>query len=203
MSISQKVLSPWTRFESVIRRVLRKLNPGLGLFDSPVYARVIKARFDGGKVDARAKGISVDVQVLKMDLSDDPTFSPIMDIPLDPATFGDGGVVYSIPKKDSIVRVGFMYSNPAAPFVLSITGERQELPAGAADEYRIETGDGVIVQIKGDQVRIKTKIYNFDLETIIEKLLSHTHLGNLGSPTSPATGSVPPLLPADFQAGGL
>ncbi len=202
MSDDQKALSPWKRLENIVRRAIFKTKPGIGVYDIPVYGRVLRARFGGGKVDDRSKGFSADVQVLTKRLVDDPAWDAITDVPIDPETFGDNGAVYTVPRMGAIVRLGFMYHDPGYPFVMSITAEGATLPEGKADEFRIEIGD-VAFQITKDTIKIKTKKYNTDIEKIFEKHLIHTHLGNLGAPTSPVTGSVPPGLPTDFTGGGL
>lgn len=202
MSSDQRVLSPWKRLENIVRRAIFKFKPGLGVYDTPVYGRVVKARFQGGKVDDRSKGFSADVQVLKRDLADDPTWSKITDVPIDPQTFGDDGALYTVPRVGAIVRLAFMYHDPGYPFIMSITAEGSTLPEGKADEFRIEIGD-IAFQITKDTLKFKTKSYNTDIEVIINKILSHIHLGNTGSPTSPTTGAPTPTLPTDFNQGGL
>lgn len=202
MSERQKVLSPWSRFEQTVRRAILKAIPGFGMYDAPRFARVIKARFGGGKVDGRNKGFSVDVQVQTRTLEDDPGWAQMTDIPVDPATFGDGGAVYTVPKPGAIVRLGFMYNDPGFPFILSITAEKQELPAGAADEFRVQIGD-VAFQITKDTIKFKTKNFNTDIEVVINKILEHVHTGNTGAPTSNTQAAVPPTLPLDFKKGGL
>lgn len=202
MSENLKALSPWKRLENIVRRAIFKSKPGLGVYDAPLYAKVRKARFQGGKVDDRSKGFSVDVQVLKRDLVSDPAWDPITDVPIDPETFGDNGAVYTVPRVGAIVRLGFMYHDPGYPFIMSITAEGSTLPVGKADEFRVEIGD-VAFQITKDTLKIRTKKYNTDIEKIFDKHLTHTHLGNLGAPTSNVAGAVPPGLITDFTGGGL
>jgi hypothetical protein len=205
MNNGQKALSPWKRLEGIVRRAIFKGIPGLGLYDSPRYARVLKARFGGGSVDGRSKGFSADVEVLTRDLLADPAWVQITDVPIDPQTFGEGGAVYTVPRVGAIVRLGFMYHDPAFPFIMSITAEGSKLPEGKADEFRVEIGD-IAFQITKDTLKFRTKKYNTDIEELINKLLEHTHLSTgPGSPTSPTSGSVPPglTLPTDFKQGGL
>ena len=202
MSENQKVLSPWSRFEQTVRRAILKSMPGFGVYDAPVFARVLKARFSGGAVDVRSKGFSVDLQILTRELESDPGWAALTDVPFDPATFGEGGAVYTVPKPGAIVRLAFMYNDPRFPFVLGITAEGQTLPEGAADEFRIEIGD-IIFQITKDTLKFKTKNFNTDIEVIINKILDHVHTGNTGAPTSNTQAAVPPTLPLDFKKGGL
>lgn len=182
MSTNQKALSPWKRFEGAIRRALFRTKPGTGLFDMPMYARVTRANFSGGKVDAKSKGFSVDVQPLTHLLADDPLWPEIKDVPLDPQPFGSGGAVYSVPKKGAIVRLGFMYHDPRYPFIMSVTGEGQELPEGSENEFRIESADGTIIQVKGSKIRIKVGAFNTDLETVLELLGSMNDVFTAGVP---------------------
>jgi hypothetical protein len=202
MSNGQRALSPWDRLESIVRRAIFGKKPGLAIYDAPVFARVLKARFAGGKVDGRNKGFSVDVQVVDHELLDDPAWAPITDVPIDPQTFGENGALYTVPKKGAIVRLAFMYHNPAFPFIMSITAEGQTLPEGAADEFRVQIGD-ITFQITKDTLKFKTKNYNTDIEVLVDAILEHLHTGNTGSPTSNTQGAVPPTLPTDFQKGGL
>ncbi len=202
MSNGQRALSPWKRLEDIVRRAIFSTKPGLGVYDTPVYARVLKARFGGGKVDGRSKGFSVDVQITDKGLIDDPAWAPITDVPIDPATFGENGAIYTVPKKGAIVRLAFMYHDPAFPFIMAITAEGQTLPDGAADEFRVEIGD-IIFQVTKDTLKFKTKNFNTDIEILVNAILEHLHTGNTGSPTSNTQGAVPPTLPTDFKKGGL
>lgn len=201
---NQKALSPFKRLENIVRRAIKKSNPGFAVYDSVVYAKVLKANFKGGKVDIRGKGYSVNVQVLNKDLTEDSSWKQITDVPLDPATFGEDGVVYTVPKVGAIVRLAFMYNDPSFPYIQSITAENQSIPEGSANELRIEIGE-IAFQIKKDSLIFRTKNYNTDMEVLIDKILNHTHLGNMGAPTSPTSGSIPPglTLPIDFKGGGL
>ena len=203
MTESQKAISPLLKFENAIRRVLFIIAPNLGKYDKTIYARVLKAKFKGGKVDESNKGFSVDLQPLSKDLSVDDNFEKLVDVPIDSQNFGGGGVVYVVPKKGAIVRLSFMYNDPSFPYVESITSEGETLPEGTADEFRIETADGVVLQIKGSKITIKTENYNVDFETWIDFFFSHSHLGNMGVPTSNVQASVPPILKPQFQTGGL
>jgi hypothetical protein len=203
MEDRQGLLSPLTRLENIVGRIFRRLYPEVGTFDRVYYARVKKAYFDGGKVDANGKKKSVDVEVLKGDLSIDPRFEVILDVPVDGIPFGNGGIAFGVPAAGTIVRVGFMTGDPRFPFVLSYTNEGKTVPAGAEDEFRIETPEGVIIQLKGTKINIKTAAYNTDLETFIDKFFIHTHLGNMGAPTSTVEQSVPPLLKAELKTGDL
>lgn len=203
MNESQKAISPLLKFENSVRRVLFKIFPNIGKYDFPIYARVLKVKVKGGKVDEFSKGFSVDVQPLQNDFSIDSNFEQIKDVPIDSQNFGGGGVVYVVPKKNAIVRLAFMYSDPSFPFIQSITSEGEKLPEGSADEFRIETADGVVLQIKGTSINIKTPSFNTDLETWINAFLNHNHLGNTGAPTSPPSGGIPPTTPANFKTGDL
>lgn len=203
MIIIPGLSSPLKKLESIIRRALFTIEPNFGKFDRPIYAKVVKVNFAGGKVDDSSKAYSVDLQPLLKDLTIDPDFEKIQDVPLNIGTFGNGGVIYCTPKTGAIVRLAFMYNDPSYPYIVNLTNEGLKLPAGAADEYRIETPDGVILQLKGEKVNFKTKGFNTDLQTFIENFLKHTHLGNMGAPTSPVSGSVPPMTAADFKTGAL
>jgi len=191
------------KLEAVIRRALFMIEPAFGKFDRVLFARIIKVNFRGGSVDDAGKAFSADLQPLLKDMSPDTSFDKIIDVPLVVGTFGNGGVVYCTPKAGSIVRLGFMYSDPSFPYIVGLTGEGLKFPDGTADEFRIETPAGVILQIKGEKINFKSKDFNTDLETIVAKFLLHTHLGNMGAPTSAVSGSIPPIVDADFKTGIL
>ena len=212
MTTRREVLSPLQKLEQVIRRVLNKIVPNLGQFDGPVFARIEKVNVAGGKVDINSKGISVDVQVLNADFSPNTDIEVIQDVPIDSMLFGDGGAVYGIPTKGSIVRVAFMYNNPGFPFILAVTNEGKTIPKATAGEFRIETADGIILQFSGKKINIKTENYNSNLEFLINFMLEHSHLGNMTAPTGPAPSSVVPIAsatppapasPAVFKTGTL
>ena len=199
----RKVLSPLRKFENSVARVIKTLFPNFGNYDSIIYAKVIKVNFNGGKVDEYNKRYSVELQPLNKDFSENKNYEKIIDVPFDIQIFGGSGVVYSVPKKGAIVRMGFMYNEPSFPYVAGVTAEGLELPKGSEDEFRIETSDGTILQLKGKKINIKTDKFNTDLETTINLFLEHTHLGNTGAPTSATSGSVPPIIDANFKTGDL
>lgn len=170
METSRSPLSPLKKLETVIRRALFNIDPAFGKFDRTLFARVLKVNVGGGKVDDAKKAYSVDLQPLLKDLSPDTSFEKIIDVPLVVGTFGNGGVVYCTPKAGTVVRLGFMYSDPSFPYIVGLTGEGLELPDGTADEFRVETPNGVILQIKGEKINFKTKDFNSDLDTVADLL---------------------------------
>ncbi len=204
MSNGQEALSPFRRLEGAIQRVVKSLIPTIGVFDSPRFGRVLAVNTKGGKVDQSNKRFSVDVQILKKDFSIDNNFGSIKDVPIDSGNFGNGGVVYCTPKKNAIVRVAFMYNDPSFPYIQNITNEGFNIPEGSEAEYRIETKDGVILQLKDGKITIKTETFNVDFETWINNFLIHSHLvTGIGSPTGPSASGTPPVQSIDFKGGGL
>jgi hypothetical protein len=143
-----------------------------GNFGSIVYGRILTVNRPGGSVDIKSKGYSVDVQILNRDLSPDNNLEPIKDVPIDPVIFGNKTAILGIPLVDMIVRVGFMYRDPSYPYIAGITAEQDSFPSALL------------------------------AETLIEVILRHTHLGNMGAPTSNVQATVPPggpILPVDLQ----
>lgn len=203
MTQTQGLSSPLKKLENIVRRALFTIEPNFGKFDRPIFAKVLKVNFKGGKVDDGAKAYSVDLQPLLKDLTVDSDFDKIQDVPLNTGTFGNGGVIYCTPKVGAVVRMGFMYSDPSYPFIINVTNEGMKIPEGSAEEFRIETGNGIILQLKGEKINFKSKEFDTDLETIVAKFLIHTHLGNMGAPTSSVSGSIPPITSADFKTGTL
>lgn len=204
MTEDQRALSPWRKIEEIVRRAILRISPNFGKFDKIYFARIEKVNFDGGLVDDRQKGFSVDVQPLQKDLSDDTNFEKIIDVPIDSNLFNNNGAVYHVPNAGSIVRLAFMYNDPSFPFVVSISNEGATLPKGVQGEFRIDDGKGTIFQIASGKINFKTKKgRNSDLDTLIDIALSHTHLGNMGAPTSAVTGSIPPITELDFKTGTL
>ncbi len=200
-----KAFSPWKRLESVVMAALVSRLPNLFKFAAPIYARIEKVSTDKGLVDETAKRFSADVQPLDNNLVDDPDLNLITDVPFDAFFFGSAGVVYAVPDVGAIARLGFMYGNPAFPFIQSVTNEKQTIPAGSAGEFRIETSKGVILQLKDDKINIKTPKFNTDLERLLDVASEHTHLtGAPGAPTSSPAGSALPLpsTGAPFLPGG-
>lgn len=203
MITKQNQFSPLAKFEETVRRVLLYLLPNLKKFPGPLFGRIVKVNFAGGKVDIDSKVFSAEIEILDADLAPDTDFENIKDVPIDGATFNDNGAVYAIPKVGTIVRVGFMYNDPGFPFIMSYTNEGKTLPAGKDLEFRIDNGKGIILEIDGEKINIKVAGYNTDLSHFIDNFLKHTHLGNTGAPTSPVSGSVPPMTAIDFNNGEL
>jgi len=203
MNGNRKALSALLKFEDAVRRVFFTIFPNVGKYDKSFFARVVKVNVEGGKVDGTNKRYSVDVQILQGNFEVDDNFEKIVDVPLDCYNFGGGGVMYVTPKAGAIVRIRFMYNDPSFPYVESVTAEGADIPEGAVDEFRIQTANGTILQIKEGKVNIKTSKINTDIDTIIDNTLNHTHLGNTGAPTSPPSGGVPPTTIANYQNGSL
>jgi len=216
----QKALSPWTLFENIVRRVLKAAVPNLGLFDKIYYAKINKINIASGKVDNTDKRISTNVQILKQDLSEDENFEEVQDVSFDTNFFGSDSGVFFAPPEGTIVRIGFMYNDPCYPFIVSVTNESQDIPEFDSEGFKIFTsaGDtifakdgeielriknGPAIKLSGSDIAWKDGSYNTTLGTIIDKILAHTHLGNLGAPTSNAQTGVPQTTSINFNTGTL
>lgn len=181
--------SPLKKLEEVVRRAFFKIHPAFGKFDRPIFAKVIKVNSTAGKVDETKKQYSVDVQPLLKNLTPDPSFEKIIDVPLNVGTFGNGGVVYCSPKVGAIVRLGFMYSDPTFPFIINITNEGISVPKGSLEEFRIETADGAILQFKGNKVNFKIGEFNSNLEKLVGLVASMNSVFTNATPAPPDGGA--------------
>lgn len=69
--------------------------------------------------------------------------------------------------------------------------------------YSSPKGITITVDDNAKDIEIKTGKYNTTLGTIIDLFLSHTHLGNMGAPTSNVQGTIPPMTSLEFKKGDL
>jgi hypothetical protein len=165
-------LSPWTRFEKMVKRAVFKLKPGFGAFDYPMFARVTKCNLGGGSVSYKSKGLSVDLQPLNKNLSDNLNFPPIIDVAIPLQSFGNNGACVAIPKVGAIVRLAFMYSDPSMPYITEVCAEKQKTNSTPANVYRIQIEGGAIFEFGADGIKIKTQDYNFNLNFLIDLIVS-------------------------------
>jgi hypothetical protein len=212
----------WGQFKEAVRKAVRSLWPGLGEFDNYQYGKIAKLNLTGGKVGAKSKGVSANIQLLNRDLSENRDREEIKDVPFDSLLFNSKGALYSLPLAGSICRIGFMYNDPGFPFIHSVTNEGATIPAGTAGKFVITADNGDTVTIDGDGITarssqaalrlklgvlyFKTSTFNSDMDTVLNTILLHTHMvATLGAPTgSPTTPvSVPVILPTVFNEGTL
>jgi len=200
-------LSAFQKFEDVIVKLWKRNFPNFFKFGQIYLARITKVNLDGGKVDINSKGVSFDCEILKNDFTTDTDFKTILDIPFDKSLFGDNGGVFDIPSIGTNVHIGFVRANPSAPFLISMNAEGKTLPEVRPETWRVDTGDGIIWQIGEDKIKVKTAIYNTDIDTIINNTLGHGHLaqGPVNVTTDPSLlPSTPtPLTALSFQTGDL
>lgn len=182
MSTKTDRLSPWIRFEKMVKRAIFALKPGFGAFDYPMFARVTKCNLNGGAVSFKTKGLSVDLQPLNRDMSDNTSFPPIIDVAIPVQSFGSNGAAVAIPKVGAIVRLAFMYNDPSLPYIIEICAEKQKTNKTPESVYRIQIENGAIFEFGADGIKIKTKDYNFDLNVLVDLIASINDVFSGGVP---------------------
>lgn len=168
MSTKTDRLSPWIRFEKMVKRAVFKLKPGFGAFDYPMFARVTKCNLNGGAVSFKSKGLSVDLQPLNKNFSDNLNFLPIVDVAIPLQPFGTNGACIAIPKVGAIVRLAFMYADPSMPYIMEVCAEKQKTNKTPENVYRIQMEGGAIFEFGADGIKIKSGEYNFNLNVLID-----------------------------------
>lgn len=126
---------PVPSLEAFIERAVRRLFPGIGRYDRPIYGRVTAVTQQAGLVTAARKLWSCDIQPLTLDLQNDSSRPLLKDVPLDPIQISASGTaMFPKPFPGMVVRVAWMGGSRAHPFILSFTSEGQMVPIGQMGE---------------------------------------------------------------------
>lgn len=132
---------------AILRAIFLEIFPEFRGYHFPVRARVVRVHEDAGRIGDHGRRYSVDVQPLRPDGSEDDQAPVIPDVELPVIWAGPGRGIYALPEVGSIVRIGFYYNDPSAPFVDAVLGYGFDCPAHPAGSLIIQQADGTSIEI--------------------------------------------------------
>jgi len=133
--------------DETIKKLVRQLFPELtGAYHLSRFGRVVGISDSTEQpelVDQFRPRLAVDVELLTPQLTKDDQFSVFKSLPVPVAIGGDERGLFGLLEEGTIVEVAFAYGSPKHPFIRSITGLNNGMPAIKPGEMIWQTHEGV------------------------------------------------------------